>query len=55
MLLSIESQRVGHVATEHHLWNLKYGTNEPTQNRNRHTDIKNILMVAKKEGRRPRD
>ena len=56
MLQSMESQRVRHnVATEQHLGNLKYGTNEHAQNRNRHTDTENILVVAKKEGGTSRD
>ena len=32
------------------MWNLKFGTNEPIQNRNRLTDIENRLGVAKGEG-----
>ena len=35
-----------------YMWNLKYDTNEQNlQNRNRLTDIKNRLVVAKGEGR----
>ena len=52
----MELQRVRHnVATEQHLGNLKYGTNEHAQNRDRHTDIENILVVAKKEEGRSRN
>ena len=32
------------------MWNLKYNTNEPIYSRNRLTDIKNKLVVAKGEG-----
>ena len=31
------------------MWNLKYGINELPQNKNRHTDIKNRLVVPKGE------
>ena len=33
-----------------HIWNLKYGTNEPMQNRNGLTDIQNRLVIAKGRG-----